>query len=63
MIVELVKFTGNDWGETFTEKTSEPPLVKLFGLHQLKHVYHQEINETDHKDLLYGLPCHSRNIF
>ena len=33
MILELVKFTGKDWGEKFTDKPPEPFLVKLFGLY------------------------------
>ena len=41
VFLELVKFTGKHWGETFTEKPPEPFLVKLFGLYQLKHVYHR----------------------
>ena len=61
MILELVKFTGKDRGEKFTEKASEPFLVKLFGLYQLNMYITEEINETDHKDVLYNIPCHPRN--
>ena len=61
MILELVKFTGKDWGQKFTEKASEPFLVKLFGLYQLNMYITEKINETDHKDVLYNIPCHPRN--
>ena len=62
MILELVEFTGKDWGEKFTEKPSHPSPGKLFDPYQLKHVYYRE-NQTDHKNVLYGIPCHSQNIF
>lgn len=41
MILELVRLKGKDWGEKFTERTFKTSLVKLFGLYQLKHVYHR----------------------
>ena len=41
MILELMEFTGKDWGEKFSGKPSELFIVKLFGLYQLKHVYYR----------------------